>query len=294
MAEQAPPVLSVGQWMENRNEWPVAQRIAGYHQLKKDSLAAFNFDDERALNQYGYALLYSGKPLEAIEIFKLLVAEFPARSNPYDSLAEAYKSQGNEALAILNYEKAYAMNPENTYAKFEVDRMSGRLDLFATDWGKEIFQIPLRFAPEMTLTGVEDARFTKDWGTAGSDEFWTYAFAWSVDQEAGATVAVMEENISLYFEGLMSRQKDELKGTAITRFERTGEQGGVTTYEGRLNFMDTRLTKDRLTLNVQAESRLCGDGGAIIAFWFSPKPYGHPVWTKLRTVKVIPDVCLRE
>ena len=59
----------------------------------------------------------------AIEIFKLLVSEFPNSSNPYDSLGEAYHTNGNINLAIKNYEKSLALDPKNINAEDLINKL---------------------------------------------------------------------------------------------------------------------------------------------------------------------------
>jgi len=68
----------------------VDEGIALYHQLKKDNLDTYNFENQNELNNVGYALLAKNKVKDAIKIFALLVSEFPKFPNPYDSLGEAY------------------------------------------------------------------------------------------------------------------------------------------------------------------------------------------------------------
>ena len=80
--------------------------------MKVTQREVYNFEDEGELNKYGYWLLQGEKVKEAIEIFKLLVAEFPTASNPYDSLGEVYLKNGNEALAPENYEKSEELFPD--------------------------------------------------------------------------------------------------------------------------------------------------------------------------------------
>ncbi len=53
---------------------------------------------------------------EAIKLFKLNVEYFPDSWNVYDSLAEAYMKNGNNDLAIKNYEKSLELNSENKNA----------------------------------------------------------------------------------------------------------------------------------------------------------------------------------
>jgi tetratricopeptide (TPR) repeat protein len=68
------------------------------------------------LNTLGYQLLAARKLKEAIEIFKLNVEAHPQAANPYDSLGEAYLVAGERELALQNYRKAVALNPQNTNA----------------------------------------------------------------------------------------------------------------------------------------------------------------------------------
>ena len=91
--------------------------IVYYHKLKKDKPETFNFNDERELNGLGYRLINDGRIEDAIKIFGLLISEFPESSNPYDSLGEAYFLSGNMDLALVNYKKSLALNPNNENAE---------------------------------------------------------------------------------------------------------------------------------------------------------------------------------
>ena len=101
----------------------IKETIDYYHKLKKEQPRTYNFDDEAELNRLGYQYLNNGKIKEAIEIFKLLVSEFPNSSNPYDSLAEAYNTDGNTDLAIKNYEKSLELNPKNINAEAWINQL---------------------------------------------------------------------------------------------------------------------------------------------------------------------------
>lgn len=63
---------------------------------------------------------------DAIEIFKITVGLFPDAWNAYDSLGEAYMNAGNKKLAIENYEKSLALNPENTNAIDQLNKLKER------------------------------------------------------------------------------------------------------------------------------------------------------------------------
>ena len=113
--------LSIVEKLKENAHLPVQKRIALYHQLKKDSPNTYNFANEDEFTMYGYSFLWAGNVTEAIEIFKLIVAEFPNSANPYDSLAEAYLQAGNKELSLINYQKSIALNPDNFAAEDQIE-----------------------------------------------------------------------------------------------------------------------------------------------------------------------------
>ena len=70
-------------------------------------------DTEADLNRLGYRLLEQRRLKEAIAIFQLNAGDYPDSWNVYDSLAEAYLKGGDADLAIRNYERSVALNPDN-------------------------------------------------------------------------------------------------------------------------------------------------------------------------------------
>jgi pimeloyl-ACP methyl ester carboxylesterase len=92
----------------------VPAAIALYRQMKfrypKEYLS------ERTLNILGYQQLNTRHIEEAIALFKLNVEMYPRAANTYDSLAEAYMVHGDRLLAIQNYRKSLALNPQNAGA----------------------------------------------------------------------------------------------------------------------------------------------------------------------------------
>ena len=96
-------------------EKDITSAISHYHDLKEKSPNEYNFS-ERELNNLGYQMLGLEKVKEAIEIFKLNVEVYPASSNVYDSLGEAYMKSDQKELAVKNYKKSIELNPENTNA----------------------------------------------------------------------------------------------------------------------------------------------------------------------------------
>jgi tetratricopeptide (TPR) repeat protein len=75
------------------------------------------------LNRLGYELLTKKQVVQAIEVFKLNVAEYPGVSNVYDSLAEAYAVAGNRELAIQNYQRAVELDSKNSAAATALQKL---------------------------------------------------------------------------------------------------------------------------------------------------------------------------
>jgi len=94
----------------------VNEGIELYKSLKKNYPDTYNFSDENELNRVGYKLIENDQIEDAIEIFKLLISEFPDSPNSYDSMGEAYHLNGDSNLALLNYKKSLALNPNNSNA----------------------------------------------------------------------------------------------------------------------------------------------------------------------------------
>jgi CubicO group peptidase (beta-lactamase class C family) len=72
---------------------------------------------EERVNRRGYELLQGGSVKQAINVFRLNVQAFPKSGNAYDSLGEAYLTAGDTTLAIENYSKSLALDPENKNAE---------------------------------------------------------------------------------------------------------------------------------------------------------------------------------
>ena len=60
---------------------------------------------------------------EAIALLKLNVEFYPKSWNTYDSLAEAYATNGEKDLAIANYKKSIELNPQNSGAREKLKKL---------------------------------------------------------------------------------------------------------------------------------------------------------------------------
>ncbi|WP_188598659.1 serine hydrolase domain-containing protein [Polaribacter pacificus] len=84
-----------------------------YYQLKKEHSKQYNFDDASMLDDLGYEFLELNKTNQAIEVFLLLVSEFPNSAYSYKSLAEGYFLNKQYKLALTNYKKSLELKPKN-------------------------------------------------------------------------------------------------------------------------------------------------------------------------------------
>ena len=93
----------------------LAEAAEGYKKIKSERPNNVVVSEAR-LNDLGYSLLQQKKVAEAITVFKVNVDLYPQSANVYDSLAEAYMTNGEMQIAIANYKKSVELNPQNTNA----------------------------------------------------------------------------------------------------------------------------------------------------------------------------------
>jgi CubicO group peptidase (beta-lactamase class C family) len=78
---------------------------------------------EAELNDWGYRLLSSGRPRQALAVLKIAADLHPDSANAYDSLGEAYAANGETTLAISNYRRSLELDPGNEHAVRQLERL---------------------------------------------------------------------------------------------------------------------------------------------------------------------------
>jgi tetratricopeptide (TPR) repeat protein len=68
---------------------------------------------EDALLVTGQRFLDQNKPEQALELFKLVVEEYPGSFRAFFAVGEAYARTGNKELAIINFKKSLELYPNN-------------------------------------------------------------------------------------------------------------------------------------------------------------------------------------
>lgn len=270
--------LSIAEKLKENSELPIEERIALYHQLKKKKPNTYNFENEKELNDYAYELMKSDREEEAIELFKLNVEQFPNSGTAHENLADGYNFL---AYKYQNIAKANIKKANEIWSILDMN----------DDWGTEIFHFPIRFAKEIPYKGIEDARFPKGWSDVESDYFWTYLFGWNIESKEKLTTTTLEDNLKLYFDGLMesvNREKSVNPKITTVKLEKSNDKS----FKGTVHVFDAFKTKKPLTLNVLIDFEYCESNNTTqILFRFSPKGFDHDVWKVLKIATFQDDLC---
>jgi CubicO group peptidase (beta-lactamase class C family) len=97
-----------------------------YHHIRKNERDIYDFPNEESeLLNTGDYLLEKGRGDDGIKVLKFTVMEFPKSSKAWTYLAEAYLRQGNISLALVNYERAFALDTENKHALQKMEELRG-------------------------------------------------------------------------------------------------------------------------------------------------------------------------
>ncbi|WP_051413348.1 S41 family peptidase [Zhouia amylolytica] len=112
--------LSIVQMFKENEHLPMKERIELFYKLKKESPNSYDFENEVALNFYGYQKLWNNEDEDAFLIFKMIVLEFPNSSNAYDSFGEICLKTGEKKQALINYKKSLELNPDNFNAEDQI------------------------------------------------------------------------------------------------------------------------------------------------------------------------------
>ena len=130
------------------------------------------------------------------------------------------------------------------------------------DWGIERFLIPISFAPQIPYHGVEDIRFTPGWSKANSDEYWTYAFLWYLDQKQKTNAKIIETNLKAYYTGLIEANSGQAGQTipVKTKIKKVKTaQGDSKTFRGTISMLDY-MAKKPITLHCIVHLKFCSKG----------------------------------
>ena len=153
-------------------------------------------------------------------------------------------------------------------------------------WKHETIPFPLEFAPSLPYHGTEELRFAPGFFQPDSSTFWSYAFAWSLEDPPRFDASTIAEVLRTYFSGLVLAVGKEKYPMNPARFRvelAPRIEGGRTVLAGTIRSYDPFVTGEPIDLNIEARLRECRRAGPpVLTFLLSPKPYGDPVWEELQ------------
>ena len=96
--------------------------IALYHQLKTAKNPELFFN-ENQLNYLAGELRKSGKTKQAVKLYELNVKEYPNAVLANESLGEIYKRTKKKKMAIIYFEKARELDPQNPHWNYILEKL---------------------------------------------------------------------------------------------------------------------------------------------------------------------------
>lgn len=177
-----------------------------------------------------------------------------------------------------------------TFAQEQEDSITAILDT-PKNWRSELIKFPLGFAPSIDYEGVEDIRFAEGWADKSSEQFWTYAFIWSLDKNPKLTEKSLRDNMEVYFDGLMQAvgKGKGLKPEEINKTLALFQKAAYTTSDfiGKILIYDAFFLQDQITLNLKVKSNYCQKTEKYHAlFYIAPKDLEDDFWEIFKEVKV--------
>jgi hypothetical protein len=158
------------------------------------------------------------------------------------------------------------------------------------DWVAERKLFPLDFAPQLSYRGIDDIRFPKGWGKAGSEMMWSYLFFWLLDDNPQFDAATLQRDLTFYYDGIVKgmaafqkRDSTKLMPTTVKIVAQDKQGNDEQTFQGQLSLFDPFVTFQPIDLHMLIHvTRLAGR--KVVVFEVSPKAYADPIWQQLDRV----------
>jgi len=157
------------------------------------------------------------------------------------------------------------------------------------DWRFERMPIPPRFAPDIKLSGFEEARFAPGMFDTSSANYFTYVLAISADGNPNLNSEALKDFLEKYYRGLsvgLGRRKGLSPDPAQMNAEVTPAPSAKDRSTADVTFFDTFNDGRKVTLHVEARvipqpaSHKTG-----LIFLISPQPKDNAVWKTLREIE---------
>ena len=162
-------------------------------------------------------------------------------------------------------------------------------------WLKEIIKFPLSFAQDINYEGYEDLRFAKNWSKPEGSEFFTYAFVWNINLKEAPTIAMIETNMKLYYDGLMSavnKDNEFIVPKTIVEFNKLENDSELPEFIGKMQVHDSFFTRETIELNVTIKTTYCKiQDKYLMLFRVSTLDFDNAIWNQLNAINLTSDIC---
>lgn len=160
-------------------------------------------------------------------------------------------------------------------------------------WGYERFHLPPDFAGNIAYKGVEDLRFTPNWGNSKSDEYWTYAYLWYLDSKPIIKASILKNALFSYYSGLVNRNikkrnipEEKIVPMVIAVKKIRHHLGDLQTFTGEIDMLDY-MDQKPIRLHCIVHAKYCEENDRFFLFFqLSPKPLKDKIWNDLELLWV--------
>lgn len=154
------------------------------------------------------------------------------------------------------------------------------------NWAFEKFALPPVFAPSFPYHGFEELRFSPGMFVKDSVDYFSYAFAASVDNKTTMTKADISNYLDLYFKGLCFATARDRKLTVDTSKIKISVQQQKGLYYAVLNIFGVFADGAPVTLNMEIKV-ITGKAPAKLRLVFlaSPQPKTATIWKQLYKIR---------
>lgn len=154
------------------------------------------------------------------------------------------------------------------------------------NWTFEKFALPPVFAPSFPYHGFEELRFSPGMFVKDSVDYFSYAFAASIDNKTTMTKADISNYLELYFKGLCFATARDRKLTVDTSKIKVSVQQQKDLYYAVLNIFGVFADGAPVTLNMEIKVVASKASSKLrLVFLASPRPKTAGIWKKLYKIR---------
>ncbi len=136
-------------------------------------------------------------------------------------------------------------------------------------------------------------RFAPGWPDKKTNEYWTYAFLWYLDDASETNSMILEKNLTAYYSGLVGRNigprkipAEKIIPVKASIKKIATDEGDLQTYSGSIDMLDY-MAQEPITLNCIVHLISCaGQPHMFIFYEISPQPFTGTVWNDLNRLRI--------